>query len=122
LLRDVVLLLLLRDVCLCATAAVMPMAPISAAAGRGKTFLCNKLKCYLNWCAVVCVWKGGVRARALLLCCRRLLLCRLLPLTVLDRLGHPTAHFNVGQYRRREKDKGDVQDAAFFDHNNPVCR
>lgn len=22
--------------------------------GRGKTFLCNKLKCYLNWC-VVCV-------------------------------------------------------------------
>ncbi|KAL3144542.1 hypothetical protein ABBQ32_004273 [Trebouxia sp. C0010 RCD-2024] len=49
--------------------------------GRGKTFLCNKLMCYLNW------------------------------------LGHTTRHFNVGQYRRKQKGD-DLQDAAFFDHNN----
>ncbi|KAK9833381.1 hypothetical protein WJX81_000334 [Elliptochloris bilobata] len=54
--------------------------------GRGKTFLCNKLMCYLNW------------------------------------LGHPTRHFNVGQYRRKQKGESDVQDAAFFDHNNPAGR
>jgi hypothetical protein len=35
-------------------------------------------------------------------------------------LGHTTAHFNVGQYRRTQKGEADVQDAAFFDHNNPV--
>ncbi len=69
LLRDVVLLLLLRDVCLRATAVVMPVAPISAAAGRGKTFLCNKLKCYLNWCAVVCVCVEGGGGCAHMRCC-----------------------------------------------------
>ena len=36
------------------------------------------------------------------------------------RLGHPTRHFNVGQYRRKQKGEADVQDAAFFDHNNPA--
>ena len=41
--------------------------------GRGKTFVCNKLKCYLNW------------------------------------LGHPTAHFNVGQYRRKIKEEDSIQ-------------
>ncbi|PRW44500.1 G8 domain-containing [Chlorella sorokiniana] len=50
---------------------------------RGKTFLCNKLMCYLNW------------------------------------LGHPTKHFNVGQYRRRVKG-AEHQDAEFFDMRNPV--
>ncbi|PSC70832.1 6-phosphofructo-2-kinase fructose-2,6-bisphosphatase-like isoform X2 [Micractinium conductrix] len=50
---------------------------------RGKTFLCNKLMCYLNW------------------------------------LGHPTRHFNVGQYRRRVKG-AEHQDAEFFDPRNPV--
>ena len=38
------------------------------------------------------------------------------------RLGHPTRHFNVGQYRRKQKGEADVQDAAFFDHNNPARR
>lgn len=52
--------------------------------GRGKTFLCNKLMCYLNW------------------------------------LGHETKHFNVGQYRRKQNEAADVQDASFFDHNNPA--
>jgi len=52
--------------------------------GRGKTFLCNKLMCYLNW------------------------------------LGHETKHFNVGQYRRKQNEENDVQDASFFDHNNPA--
>ncbi|KAF6255112.1 6-phosphofructo-2-kinase-domain-containing protein [Scenedesmus sp. NREL 46B-D3] len=61
-------------------------AAAAATAGRGKTFLCNKLKCYLNW------------------------------------LGHPTAHFNVGQYRRKIKEGADMQDAEFFDHNNPAGR
>ncbi|KAK9817958.1 hypothetical protein WJX72_004907 [[Myrmecia] bisecta] len=51
--------------------------------GRGKTFLCNKLMCYLNW------------------------------------LGHETRHFNVGQYRRKQKGDAGVQDASFFDHSNP---
>ncbi|KXZ48045.1 hypothetical protein GPECTOR_30g140 [Gonium pectorale] len=46
--------------------------------GRGKTFLCNKICCYLNW------------------------------------LGHPTRHFNVGQYRRRQKAEDVVQDAEFL--------
>ncbi|GBF94979.1 bifunctional 6-phosphofructo-2-kinase fructose-2,6-bisphosphate 2-phosphatase [Raphidocelis subcapitata] len=50
--------------------------------GRGKTFLCNKLKCYLNW------------------------------------LGHTTAHFNVGNYRRRQKGEDERQDAHFFDARN----
>jgi 6-phosphofructo-2-kinase/fructose-2,6-biphosphatase len=51
--------------------------------GRGKTFLCNKLRCYLSW------------------------------------LGHTTAHFNVGQYRRMQRGStGEVQDAAFFDATN----
>ena len=35
------------------------------------------------------------------------------------RLGHTTRHFNVGQYRRKQKGE-DMQDAAFFDHNNAV--
>jgi len=38
--------------------------------GRGKTFLCNKLRCYLSW------------------------------------LGHNTAHINVGQYRRLQRQEG----------------
>ena len=37
------------------------------------------------------------------------------------RLGHDTKHFNVGQYRRTQKGADDVQDAAFFDHNNEAC-
>jgi hypothetical protein len=36
------------------------------------------------------------------------------------RLGHATAHFNVGMYRRKIKEGADMQDAQFFDHNNPV--
>ena len=51
---------------------------------RGKTFLCNKLMCYLNW------------------------------------LGHRTRHFNVGNYRRRQRGAGEVQDAGWFDPGNPV--
>lgn len=35
------------------------------------------------------------------------------------RLGHTTRHFNVGQYRRKQKGD-DLQDAAFFDHHNTV--
>lgn len=50
--------------------------------GRGKTFLCNKLKSYLTW------------------------------------LGHPTRHFNVGIYRRKNREDGVVQDASFFDSHN----
>ena len=34
------------------------------------------------------------------------------------RLGHDTKHFNVGAYRRTQKGAEEVQDAAFFDHNN----
>eukprot|EP00200_Dunaliella_tertiolecta_P015444 CAMPEP_0202422814 /NCGR_PEP_ID=MMETSP1128-20130828/51054_1 /ASSEMBLY_ACC=CAM_ASM_000463 /TAXON_ID=3047 /ORGANISM="Dunaliella tertiolecta, Strain CCMP1320" /LENGTH=624 /DNA_ID=CAMNT_0049030891 /DNA_START=25 /DNA_END=1900 /DNA_ORIENTATION=- len=49
--------------------------------GRGKTFLCNKLKRYLNW------------------------------------LGHNTQHFNVGNYRRKNKGN-EEQDASFFDQKN----
>ncbi|KAF5833944.1 6-phosphofructo-2-kinase-domain-containing protein [Dunaliella salina] len=49
--------------------------------GRGKTFLCNKLKRYLNW------------------------------------LGHNTQHFNVGNYRRKNKGS-EEQDASFFDQKN----
>lgn len=40
-------------------------------------------------------------------------------LSALCRLGHTTRHFNVGQYRRKQKGD-DLQDAAFFDHNNTV--
>lgn len=31
------------------------------------------------------------------------------------RLGHPTAHFNVGKYRRKQANRSEVQDASFFD-------
>lgn len=34
--------------------------------------------------------------------------------------GHETRHFNVGQYRRKQNDTSEVQDASFFDRNNPV--
>jgi hypothetical protein len=36
------------------------------------------------------------------------------------RLGHNTAHFNVGNYRRLQKDPNEVQDATFFDSHNKV--
>jgi hypothetical protein len=45
-----------------------------------------------------------------LLCCA-VLCCR---------LGHNTAHFNVGNYRRLQKEANEVQDAAFFDSHNQV--
>lgn len=34
------------------------------------------------------------------------------------RLGHNTAHINVGNYRRLQRGKQEVQDAAFFDCHN----
>ena len=34
-------------------------------------------------------------------------------------LGHPTRHFNVGNYRRLQARAGEVQDASFFDPGNP---
>ena len=34
--------------------------------------------------------------------------------------GAETKHFNVGQYRRKQNEEKDVQDASFFDRNNPV--
>lgn len=36
------------------------------------------------------------------------------------RLGHNTAHFNVGNYRRSQKEANEVQDAEFFDSHNLV--
>ena len=36
------------------------------------------------------------------------------------RLGHDTRHFNVGQYRRKQKPNDEVQDASFFDTTNQV--
>ena len=36
------------------------------------------------------------------------------------RLGHDTRHFNVGQYRRKQRGEDEIQDASFFDHKNPV--
>jgi hypothetical protein len=36
----------------------------------------------------------------------------------LNWLGHNTAHFNVGNYRRVQKDETAMQDASFFDKNN----
>ena len=36
------------------------------------------------------------------------------------RLGHDTRHFNVGQYRRKQRGDDELQDASFFDHKNPV--
>lgn len=44
-----------------------------------------------------------------------------LPLLLLScRLGHNTAHFNVGNYRRMQKEANEVQDASFFDSHNQV--
>jgi 6-phosphofructo-2-kinase/fructose-2,6-biphosphatase len=34
-------------------------------------------------------------------------------------LGHPTRHFNVGNYRRQQAGDGSQQKAEFFDPNNP---
>jgi 6-phosphofructo-2-kinase/fructose-2,6-biphosphatase len=34
-------------------------------------------------------------------------------------LGHPTEHFNVGQFRRSQASSNEVQDSSFFDANNP---
>ncbi len=31
------------------------------------------------------------------------------------RLGHPTRHFNVGKYRRKQRQQDEVQNASFFD-------
>ena len=38
------------------------------------------------------------------------------------RLDHETRHFNVGQYRRRQKGEDEVQDASFFDYRNAAGR
>ncbi len=40
----------------------------------------------------------------------------------LNWLGHNTKLFNVGSYRRRQKDEGAVQDASFFDSHNHVSQ
>ncbi|KIZ00666.1 putative 6-phosphofructo-2-kinase PB17E12.14c, partial [Monoraphidium neglectum] len=54
----------------------------------------------------------GLPARGKTFLCNKLL-------AYLNWLGHPTSHFNVGNYRRRQR--GDErQDASFFDHNNAV--
>ena len=47
----------------------------------------------------------------------------LLPACLAAGLGHSTQHFNVGQYRRKNKGE-EMQDATFFDPRNPVgsCR
>jgi hypothetical protein len=42
------------------------------------------------------------------------------PCFLCPRLGHDTAHFNVGNYRRKQKGADEVQDAAFFDSHNSV--
>jgi len=34
-------------------------------------------------------------------------------------LGHPTRHFNVGNYRREQAEEGSQQNADFFDPSNP---
>lgn len=75
--------------------------------GRGKTFLCNKLMCYLNWYAQTqSCFQLMVHPHSIV----NAMMCR---------LGHTTRHFNVGQYRRKQKGD-DLQDATFFDHNNAV--
>ncbi|KAI8473607.1 MAG: 6-phosphofructo-2-kinase-domain-containing protein [Monoraphidium minutum] len=56
----------------------------------------------------------GLPARGKTFLCNKLM-------AYLNWLGHPTSHFNVGQYRRRQR--GDEhQDASFFDHNNAAGR
>lgn len=42
------------------------------------------------------------------------------PSTPPPRLGHQTAHFNVGNYRRKQKGESERQDANFFDAKNQV--
>ena len=117
--------------------------------GRGKTFLCNKLMCYLNWweaalacchyqtlCPRIAGWPSNQRQQAWHAArsphaphrclagssvhkpqrCRRadgVYCC--------CRLGHTTHHFNVGNYRRKQKGDEETQDAAFFDHSNQVA-
>ena len=103
--------------------------------GRGKTFLCNKLMCYLNWCApgfaASChlqrlallqmqvdvparsSMRSGSRAAWL---CQQLLVSRLFAC----RLGHETRHFNVGSYRRKQRGESEVQNADLFDHKSVV--
>lgn len=98
---------------------------------RGKTFLCNKLMCYLNWCGQRALpgraGQGQQRGHGLGRagsCCRACIsavvpACRRAPAVAAfirayrepwcacacpgRRLGHPTKHFNVGNYRRRTK-------------------
>eukprot|EP00879_Flechtneria_rotunda_P021656 GHRR01022827.1.p1 GENE.GHRR01022827.1~~GHRR01022827.1.p1 ORF type:complete len:109 (-),score=30.04 GHRR01022827.1:565-891(-) len=42
-------------------------------------------------------------------------------LLAMFRLGHNTSHFNVGNYRRLQKEGHEMQDASFFDSQNKVC-
>ena len=142
--------------------------------GRGKTFLCNKLICYLNWCAGAAAragmtaapmyatcglvghlsegsgprWRGGMLsfaddwyerqhasgsgsttvwvAEQGAAAIKHALLLQSTkahgdtPAHVHCRLGHDTRHFNVGQYRRKQRGDDELQDASFFDHKNPV--
>lgn len=88
--------------------------------GRGKTYLCNKLMCYLNWYDLLLSQP---------MCASQVVRCTFRTPTAVRRLGHKTRHFNVGAYRRQirlpldeEHEHGDaVQDANFFDHTNKVC-
>ena len=81
--------------------------------GRGKTFLCNKLICYLNWCDIppCCAYASLRASRTYTQPC------------IACRLGHQSRHFNVGAYRRKIKvEEEDEQDANFFDPDNEVRR
>ena len=96
----------------CTAADPPPIDPQVGLPARGKTFLCNKVMCYLNWWAAMSWGRRdlgacGVACAPLCCCCCRLNLARAKwpACAVLSshRLGHPTKHFNVGQYRRRVK-------------------
>jgi hypothetical protein len=55
----------------------------------------------------------GLPARGKTFLCNKLM-------SYLNWLGHPTCHFNVGNYRREQRGAHEIQDATFFDHNNAV--
>ncbi|GBF90835.1 6-phosphofructo-2-kinase fructose-2,6-bisphosphatase [Raphidocelis subcapitata] len=57
----------------------------------------------------------GLPARGKTFLCNKLM-------SYLNWLGHPTCHFNVGAYRRNQRGEHEIQDAAFFDHNNAEGR
>lgn len=101
---------------------------------RGKTYLANKIMCYMNWWYLVLRFALQCQGTpsnsnffveagqsALQFRSDNFLWLRYSAQDLFCRLGHETRHFNIGQYRRAQSHgRHESHTAQFFDSSNPV--